>query len=251
MSLALARSLVITLGFIVAFIAPLYAGPVRYDAGNGLTASADFRVSGRSLRVLLTNTSVAPFGGQDGTANMVLRSISFNLPAGVTILGGSVALGPGSSVVTSTSGNTWLRLAGLIDLDQQFGFSNAGPSTTARGTTVGVTSAVTSYRNGDRHVVAFGGGTLAGNGLEWGLVPKGSLDLDGTKMFVQNSVLVTLRLSAPVADTSFLTSRSYVEFGSDYAHVPAGGMIPEPALLALVDTCMMLGARLQKRRRQE
>jgi len=254
MSLAsLARSFVITLGFTIAFIAPLHAGPVRYDSGNGLTASADFTIAGTTLSVLLTNTSVAPFGGQNGTANVVLSSLGFDLPPGVSVLSGTVALGPGSTIVTSTPGTGWFPFAGPADLGPQYGFSNTGVGSSGGNVTRNVTHTVTSYTSGDHQVVAFGGGALASNGLEWGLVPSHSSDLGSDRIFVQNSVVLTLRLSAPIADTSFVTTRSYVEFGSDYLYVPADDMtpMPEPAALALVGIgVLMLGATLQKRRRQ-
>ena len=71
---------------------------------NGLSASAEYELlNPTTLQITLVNTSVAPFGG--GESDMVLSSLNFDL-GGTTITGGSVALGPGSSVV-SRSDDIW------------------------------------------------------------------------------------------------------------------------------------------------
>jgi hypothetical protein len=73
----------------------LLATPITIDyaSGNGLNAQAVFDLTnaGNTLSITLTQNSVSPFGNVNGSANMVLSSINFNL--GTTqITGGSVAL---------------------------------------------------------------------------------------------------------------------------------------------------------------
>ena len=92
----------VTAAVTVGLTASAQAAVITYDAGNGLSATADFNVSGSTLTILLSNTSGGTFGGQNGSANMVLSSLSFDLPTGVTITGGTVALGSGSNIVQST-----------------------------------------------------------------------------------------------------------------------------------------------------
>ena len=110
----LVRTLLVTAALTVGLAASSQASVILYDSGTGLTASADFNVSGSTLTILLTNTSTAPFGGQDGSSNMVLSSLSFDLPTGVNITGGTVALGTGSNIVMST--NTHAGTAGIAAL---------------------------------------------------------------------------------------------------------------------------------------
>lgn len=209
-------------------------------------------MAGTTLTVLLANTSVVPVGGQNGSASMVLSSLSFDLPAGIDVLGGSAVLGPGATVVQSTTGSAWSSFGGPVELNLQYGFSNTGVRNSG-GVILGATTAMTSHSNGGNQVIAFGGGGIANNGLEWGLVPFNSLDHGDRKVFVQNSVLFTLQLSAPLTDTSFLANGTYVEFGSDHLYVPGTELTPvtESASLAIVGSgALLVAARMRKRRRQ-
>lgn len=232
------------------------ATPILYDAGDGLSGSADFSVTGSTLSILLANTSTAPFGGQDGSTNMVLSSLNFNLPTGIDITGGTVALAPGSNIVTSTAGTTW-ALQSSSDFNSQYGFSNVGIGNTGGGSLPDANNAITSHNNGGTSVISFTGSAgLPGGGLTWGLVPNGSSDIGNNQTFIQNSILLTLSLSAPLADLSFLDSGSYVEFGSDYQNVPGtpetpNTPIPEPTSLLLVGTgAVLLAARARRRLRK-
>ena len=68
-----------------------------------------------------------------------------------------------------------------------------------------------------------------------------------------NQVLLTLLLDGRLSHTSFLTTGSYVKFGSDYLYVASAQLtpVPEPASLVLVGLCALaLAARLRKQRPQ-
>jgi hypothetical protein len=153
----------------------------------------------------------------------------------------------------STNTDAWAVQSGTFDLSAVYGFSNTGIGNTGVGSLSNATNAVTSHSNGGNAVTSFTGVTGLPGGLEWGIVPDGSSDIGNGSFFVQNSVLLTLTLSAPLADLSFLVNGSYVEFGSDYLFVPdtPGTPVPEPATLLLVGTgALALVARARRRRRQ-
>ncbi len=236
-----------------------HAAPILYDAGNGLTATADFQIGGDVLTIVLTNTSTNPFGGQDGDSNMVLSSLNFDLPTGVNILGGNVVLGAGSNVVQSQGGDaSWAIYAGSVDLNEQYGFSNTGVGNSGTGVYLNATSALTSHNNGGNRVTAFSGGSIASNGLNYGLVADGSADIGNDRLFVQDTVMLTLLLSAAVNDLAFLDAGSYVEFGSDFLFTrgtvvppPPPPAVPEPSSLLLLGSGgAYLATKLRQRRRQ-
>jgi hypothetical protein len=250
----LLRTLVTTVALTFALDASAQATPILFDAGNGLSASADFDVSGSTLTVLLSNTSTPPLGNQNDGSAMVLSSLSFDLPTGVTIIGGSARLAPGSSVVKSTKTSAWVVQDGTFNLNEQYGYSNTGVGNDGGASLPNATNALTSHNNGGNSVIAFGGSRgLPGGGLNWGLVPNDSQDIGNNAFFVQNSILLTLALSQPLTDLSFLADGSYVEFGSDHLYVPGTPEtpptpVPEPTSLVLFGTgAILLAARARRR----
>jgi len=220
--------------FLVGVISvPAHADLIVYDGGDGLSATADYSIVGNTLTILLTNTSTSPFGGQDGSAGMVLSSLNFDLPTGFNIVDGSAALGAGSQIVQSTNTTSWSVYGGAYDLNDQYGFSNTGVGNIGSSVYLNATSAVTSHNNGGSSVTSFDGATgIANNGLDWGLVADGTSDVGNNRLFVQDSVLLTLTLNSALSDLSFLNSGSYVEFGSDYSFI-RGHDVPEPTSLLL------------------
>jgi hypothetical protein len=203
--------------------------PVSYVGDAGLSAQATFDLmdDGSTLQIVLCNMSIAPFGGDEanGSANMVLSSINFDL-GDVDIVGGTVALGSLSNVVTRL-GTLW-NPQPAPDLDVEYGYSNTGIGN-APAPFPNALHSVTSHSNGGNAVTNFAGEVGGvGGGLDFGLVAAGSSPF-GNNEFILDCVDIRLNLSAPLADLGFLENGSYVEFGSDYRYVP----VPEPAAAAL------------------
>lgn len=202
---------------------------VEYEDG-GLAATALFSLedSGSTLVIELTNTSIAPFGGSNASANMVLSSINFDLGS-VSITGGSVSLAGSSTIVKNASG-AWGTQAS-VNLNGEYGYSNTGIGNAPSPVTNALNS-VTSHSNGGMSVTTFTGvAGGVGGGLDFGLVAPTSSGFGGSH-FVLDSVEIRLSLNSALADLSFLESGSYVEFGSDHLYVPGGTtfIVPEPSV---------------------
>lgn len=223
------------------------AGQISYTgsgASAGLNATADFQlIAPKHLKITLDNTSVTPFGGVNGDAAMVLSSLNFDLAAGIDITSGSVALSNGSGVVNNTGG-VWGVSSWSGSLKEKYAYSNTGVGNNASsGATLSnitasqvaaLNNSVTSHSNGGQSLTRFSGGSGLPGGLDFGLVAAGSSAF-GKKNFIRSSIVIDLMLSQEITDLSFLTTGSYVEFGSDNAFtggVIIGGSPPPPASAA-------------------
>ncbi len=214
---------------------------VDYASGTGLNAQATFDLTGggSTLCITLTNNSVSPFGNVNGSANIVLSSINFDLGS-TLITGGMVSLNSGSNVVNS-SGPVWGTVA-TPDLNAEFGFSNTGIGNTGGASLANALNAVTSHSNGGNAVTNFNGVVGGvGGGLDYGLVATGSTAF-GNSDFILDSVVIKLTLNNPLTNLDFLGNGSYVEFGSDHLYV-----VPEPATASLI-VLGLLGLIMRARR---
>lgn len=199
---------------------PVLALVINFTGPNSLSANADFTFSGTTLNILLTNTSTGvPLGFSN--SDQLLTSIAFDLPGLMTITGGSVVVGTGSTTINFDTGT---YEAGS-DISGEWGYGNLG--TTGFGSLVNFVSANQSG------TTAFPGANLDGpaplNGPQGGLT-NGIVALGGLGA-VQNSVYISLNLSGSLIDLSFLSNGAVIEFGSDAAFVHR---VPEPGILILL-----------------
>ncbi len=238
-----------TLGLPTATADPITINYLGTGDNEGLGATAIFTlVNPTTLNMVLTNISTAPFGGVNGSANMVLSSIGLNLGAS-SISGGFISLYGGSNVVRR-SGSSWQPHSFSGNLNRKYGFSNTGVGNFGPGVIPGALNVITSHRAGGSAVTRFSGQTGLRGGLNFGLVAPGSTGF-GNKKYIQDGVDVTLYLDDPLGGLSFLNSGSYVEFGSDHAFLPGSAAIPEPATIFLLSAGFagVAGYRWRRRRK--
>lgn len=199
------------------------------DQPTGLSGTVDMSLSGNVLTITLVNTSAA---GSATGANGLLSGLAFNLPGysgAVNIVGGSVTLGAGSSLVNSPAG----------DLSKEWGFQNSSAPGHFNG--LAVDTVVATMQADTTTKFAAGNITLPDvlDGPEYGLVRTGG-DPGGLSA-VENSVVITLVLSKTIAggDVSAYLGRINdglvaIEFGS-----PTGGSVPDGG-----STLVLLGSAL-------
>lgn len=227
----------------------LLAMPVTMDASSasGLGASATFSLSadGTTLTIVLTNTSTGVPDGFD-ESDSLLTSVSFDLPDGVDIEGGSVVITDGS--VSENFDAVDSQLSGGDPVTYEWGFANDDTSDTAL--RPDYVSAMRSHtepfiEQNSRDANLDGPHTNL-NGPQGGLT-NGIVELNGNGA-VNNSVTITLDLSAPLPDLGFLTEAGVTfEFGSDAAFLT---VVPEPSTFVLALLGLAGGLGLVRRRRQ-
>jgi len=220
---------------ILGLISPLSSSALLLSDPSGLSATADFTlINPNTLQIVLTNTSTgypSYFEGAGLNSNILLTSIAFNL-GGISILGGSVIVPPGSSTVNFDDVGS--QLTGGADISVEWGYGNAG--TTGFGSLVNYVSAMqagtTSFQSVDLAHPNLDGSDTTLNGPQGGLISDTlypSVGVGGLGA-VLDSVTITLDLSDVIDDDlSFLDNGVIVEFGSDAAFVP----VPEPATMLL------------------
>ena len=209
---------------------------------SGLSATADFTslMGGTQLQIVATNTSTGvPTGFSN--SDQLLTSVSFNLPAGSTIGGGTAAVGPGSTTVNfDPNGPPPPQDFGEgADISGEYGFGNGG-STGLFPNFVSTNTAGAS---------PFGGANLDGpnaldgpqGGITNGIVPLGGLGA------VDNAVTFVVDISGTsLSDLNFVTNDLVTfEFGSDAAFLTT----PVPAAVWLFGSGLLGLFGIARRRR--
>ena len=194
---------------------------------SGLGAEAEFTLldAGMTLEIRLRNTSTALPEGFE-SADQILTGLSweFGAPGSngeVEITGGVVITGPDSMSINFDV----FEVGPGEDVSGEWGFGNMAGS-----------GALTNFISGNgAQATPFGGQNLDGpenlDGPQGGLIGDPILlDLGGLGA-IQDEVIATLTLSAPIDDLGFLDDNPVrVEFGSDAFFIT----IPEPASLGLM-----------------
>lgn len=207
---------------------------VNLSDPSGLGAQVEFTlVNATTLEVRARNTSTGVPGGFSNS-DQLLTSVSFDL-GGPSITGGSVKTGP-----TSASVNFDVTPVGSNAIvSGEYGYGNSG--------TTGLFN--NFFSSNTAGATPFGGANLDGpvqlDGPQGGLVANPALVPLGGLGAIQDEVIATLLLSAPLADLSFVNSGVTVEFGSDAAFLT----IPEPSSVALLALAVAGVALVARRRR--
>lgn len=217
------------------------AGGINSDPLNGLSASSTWDISGTSLTIALTNTSIgAPAGA--GAADSLLVSLGFNLVDDVSIVSGNAAvIGPGSFGI-----GAWDDLVAGDSVAEEWLWTNE-----FGGDLMSPYSQVISTSSGQ------------GDGIEWGfdgsMNPKvngpfggiaaapPTLPIPSSKKAASDTIVFSLTLSDPLSTSqlSLVAQSSMVEFGSDFQYLTANPA-PAPAAMPL----LALGAMARRRRRR-
>jgi hypothetical protein len=208
-----------------------------FDDHSGLSGVADVTlVDSQTLHIVLTNTSSNPNYFRNDPAQNLLTSMAFSLPAGVSITGGTAAIGANSRSIAFDTG----AYGPGSDVGGEWGYGNRG------GTGFGsLHNYVTSMKAGS---TPFGGKNLDGpanlSGPQAGLAAPGWIA--GGQAGIQSSAEFTLKLSGTVSDLGFLKQGAKVEFGSDGRFVPA---VPEPmAFAAFAFGLAIVGGAVRRQR---
>jgi hypothetical protein len=235
-----------------------HASTIVFDDPSGLSAEAIFSLTGsNSLQIILTNTSTAVPSGWD-ESDQLLTTLYFRLPTGITIIDGSAAISPGSESVNfdATYFQTHPQLVGGADVSVEWGFGNEDHAIDTLPDDYYPFSQVSSMRNHTDSIfddtVAFNTDPVSNldgpdenlDGPQAGLT-NGLIDLDGLGA-IQNSITIQLALSGDIPNLSFLENGTWVEFGSDAAHLP-GSPVPIPSAILLLGSGILGLAGLRKK----
>lgn len=199
------------------------AGGNNNSSLNGLAALAKFVSGGNQLDITLQNTSTGLPSGFD-TAASLLVSLGFNLPNGITIVGGkSAVIGPGSVGLAQ-----WAAKGAGDSVGNEWAWTNIGG-----GDLLGLYNQVITTSAGSQGLTRFDGSDGSIGGPFGGIATAPPLaNIPGSQRAVSDSVVFSLLLSAPLTEKqlSDVADTSIVEFGSDVRYLHA----PEPASLALL-----------------
>jgi hypothetical protein len=218
---------------------PADAVIVIFSDPSGLSAEAEFTLlNATTLEVRLRNTSTGTPDGFD-SSDQLLTGLSWDFgllgsnPGDVEITGGSVIIGPSSASVNFDTGS---YTAG-DDVSGEYGYGNNDG-----------TGAMLNFISGNTaQATPFGGANLDGpasiDGPQAGLVANPILVPLGGLGAIQNEIIATLTLSAPLLDLSFLDDNgAQVEFGSDAAFI----FVPGPASAVLLMGAFALRGRRRR-----
>ena len=224
---------------LLATAASSFGSTISFVGPSGLSAEATFSLasSGSVLQISLRNTSTGAPADFD-SSDLLLTSIAFNL-------GGPQIVATGSTVEVGSASEA-LFDSGIYgagtDVSGEYGIGNNSGVLTGF---AGMTNHVSTLTSGTTQL---SGANLDGpadlSGPQGGLLAATHYNMQGGLGVIGDEIFISLNLSSPLGDLSFLDNGAVVEFGSDAAFLT---VIPAPS--AATVALFGLGACAIRRRR--
>jgi len=216
------------------------AQTAMYDfiGSSGLSAEAEFTlVDATTVSIRVRNTSTGAPAGFDG-ADQLLTSISFDLD-GAMIVGGSAMTGSSSYSIGYGANDVGPN----ENIGGEWGYGNAGTTGLFNNFISTNTAGTTARFDPSQNLGGPPGGGL--NGPEGGIIANPAVASLGGLSAIQDEVIFTITISAPIQDLSFLDRGVRIEWGSD-AEFTTGALVPTPGSAALL---LASGVLAMRRRR--
>jgi hypothetical protein len=212
--------------------ATLNIDEIIYQPGAGLdpamlSGSVDAGISGTTLTITLTNTSLSTGGD---TSGWLLTGLGFYLPEGVTLTNLSAVVSPGSSGAYSISGTTYALVQGDNLRGEWGGGDPSGSGPFSNLTTKDVNYVTATLQSAFFDGSPFDPTAVLKNpddvdGPEFGLLSRNFADAGGLG-YIKDSITFQWTIVGEGLTTDYLNDRDVViSFGSPTAVPEAGALL--------------------------
>lgn len=201
------------------------------DAGlslEGLSAQAEFSISGTELTVILSNTSTGtPLGAE--VSDSLLTSLAFDLDAAQIVNGSSALIASGSQGL-----GAWSGLGPGANVGDQWLWTNDNGGDYLKAFTQVIS---TSNGQGGGTTQSFNGVLNPNVGGPFGGIAADpiAIGVPKSQRAVSDAIVFTLTLSDSLSEATLadIAASSVVEFGSDYRYIAVPAPASAFALLAI------------------